>query len=54
VSDNTLAVAITAECPDWCSVASLAVDAVSSAHPQLAYQKPLKDLGKGKKGKDAG
>jgi len=44
VSDNTLAVAITAGRPDWRSVASLAVDAVSSAHSNRAYQKALKDF----------
>jgi len=44
VSDNTLAVAIPAASPDWRSVASLAVDAVSSAHSKRAYQKALKDF----------
>jgi site-specific recombinase XerD len=44
VSDNTLAVAITAACPDWRSVASLAVEAVSSEHSKRAYQKALKDF----------
>ena len=44
VSDNTLAVAITAGSPDWRSVASLAVDAVSSAHSERAYEKALKDF----------
>jgi hypothetical protein len=44
VWDNTLAVAITAACPDWHSVASLAVDAVSSQHSKRAYAKALKDF----------
>jgi site-specific recombinase XerC len=44
VSDNALAVAIAIPCPDWRSVASLAVDAVSSAHSKRAYQKALKDF----------
>jgi hypothetical protein len=35
---ETLAVAITAASPDWRSVASLAVDAVSSEHSKRAYQ----------------
>jgi hypothetical protein len=38
-----LPVAITAACPDWRSVASLAVNAVSSAHSKRAYAKALKD-----------
>jgi integrase len=41
---ETLAVAITAILPDWRSVASLAVDAVSSAHSKRAYEKALKDF----------
>ena len=44
MSDNTLAVAVTAACPDWRSVASLAVDAVSSAPSKRAYQKALRDF----------
>jgi hypothetical protein len=44
VSDNTLAVAVTAACPDWRSVASLGVDDVSSAHSKRAYEKALKDF----------
>jgi site-specific recombinase XerD len=41
---ETFAVAITAAPPDWRSVASLAVDAVSSEHSKRAYQKALKDF----------
>jgi integrase len=41
---ETLTVAITAAPPDWRSVASLAVDAVSSAHSKRAYEKALKDF----------
>jgi hypothetical protein len=44
VSDNTLAVAVAPGRPDWRSVASLAVDAVSSAHSKRAYAKALKDF----------
>ena len=44
MSDNALAVAITVPRPDWRSVASLAVDAVSSAHSKRAYEKALKDF----------
>ena len=44
MSDNAVAVAITVLHPDWRSVASLAVDAVSSGHSQRAYQKALKDF----------
>jgi site-specific recombinase XerC len=44
VSDNAIAVAIAIPRPDWRSVASLAVDAVSSAHSKRAYQKALKDF----------
>ena len=42
--DNALAVAVPAGYRDWRSVASLAVDAVSSAHSKRAYQKALKDF----------
>ena len=42
--DNALAVAIPAGYRDWRSVASLAVDAVSSAHSKRAYEKALKDF----------
>jgi hypothetical protein len=41
---ETLAVAITAAPPDWRSVASLAVHAVSSEHSKRAYAKALKDF----------
>src|SRR5215831_9162021 len=44
VADNALAVAITVPHPDWRSVTSLAVDAVSSAHSKRAYAKALKDF----------
>ena len=44
MSDNTLAVAVPAASPDWRSVASLAVDAVSSEHSKRAYAKALKDF----------
>src|SRR5215467_1492523 len=42
--DCALAVAITVRHPDRCSVASLAVDAVSSAHSKRAYEKALQDF----------
>jgi len=42
--DNTLAVAISAGYRDWRSVASPAVDAVSSARSKRAYEKALKDF----------
>jgi len=42
VSDNALAVAVPAGYRDWRSVASLAIDAVSSAHSKRAYEKALK------------
>jgi hypothetical protein len=41
---ETLAVAIAAAPPDWRSVASLAVEAVSSEHSRRAYEKALKDF----------
>jgi hypothetical protein len=44
VSDNALAVAIPVPRPDWRSVASLAVHAVSSAHSKRAYEKALQDF----------
>ena len=44
MSDNALAVAVPAEYRDWRSVATLAVDAVSSAHSKRAYQKALQDF----------
>src|SRR5215475_5005271 len=44
VSDNALAVAVPAGYRDWRSVASLAIDAVSSAHSKRAYEKALKDF----------
>jgi len=44
VPGNALAVAIPGGYPDWRSVASLAVDAVSSAHSKRAYEKALKDF----------
>ena len=44
MSDNALAVAVPAGYRDWRSVASLAVDAVSSAHSKRAYEKALKDF----------
>ena len=44
MSVNALAVAVPAAYRDWRSVASLAVDAVSSAHSKLAYEKALKDF----------
>lgn len=42
--DNALAVAIPTGYPDWRSVASLAVEAVSSAHSKRAYEKALQDF----------
>ena len=42
--DNALAVAVPAGYRDWRSVASLAVDAVSSVHSKRAYEKALKDF----------
>ena len=42
--DNALAIPVPAGYRDWRSVASLAVDAVSSAHSKRAYQKALKDF----------
>ena len=42
MSDNALAVAVPAGYRDWRSVASLAIDAVSSAHSKRAYEKALK------------
>ena len=42
--DNALAVAVPAGYRDWRSVASLAVNAVSSAHSKRAYEKALKDF----------
>src|SRR5262252_4719004 len=42
--DCALAVAITVRHPDWRSVASLAVDAVSSGHSKRAYEKALQDF----------
>jgi site-specific recombinase XerD len=42
--DNALAVAVPAGYRDWRSVASLAIDAVSSAHSKRAYEKALKDF----------
>ena len=44
MSDNALAVTVSAGYRDWRSVASLAVDAVSSAHSKRAYEKALKDF----------
>ena len=44
MSDNALAVAVSAGYRDWRSVASLAVDAVSSEHSKRAYEKALKDF----------
>ena len=45
MSDNALAVvAVPAGYPDWRSVVSLAVDAVSSAHSKRAYEKALQDF----------
>src|SRR5262249_42859823 len=44
MSDNALAVAVPAGYRDWRSVASLAIDAVSSAHSKRAYEKALKDF----------
>jgi hypothetical protein len=44
VPDNALAVAVPAGYRDWRSVASLAIDAVSSAHSKRAYEKALKDF----------
>jgi len=44
LSDKALAVAVPAGYRDWRSVASLAVDAVSSAHSKRAYEKALKDF----------
>jgi site-specific recombinase XerD len=44
VSDNALAVAVPAGYRDWRSIASLAVDAVSSAHSKRAYEKALNDF----------
>ena len=44
MSDNTFAVAVPAGYRDWRSVASLAVDAVSSAHSKRAYEKALQDF----------
>ena len=44
MSDNPVAVAVPAGYRDWRSVASLAVDAVSSAHSKRAYEKALKDF----------
>jgi hypothetical protein len=41
---NALAVAVPAAYRDWRSFASLAVDAVSSAHSNRAYEKALKDF----------
>jgi hypothetical protein len=44
MSDNAPAVAVPAGYRDWRSVASLAIDAVSSAHSKRAYEKALKDF----------
>src|SRR5499427_6941352 len=44
VPDNALAVVVPAGYRDWRSVASLAIDAVSSAHSKRAYEKALKDF----------
>jgi hypothetical protein len=44
VSYNVLAVAVPGSYRDWRSVASLAIDAVSSAHSKRAYEKALKDF----------
>ena len=44
MSDNAIAFAIAIPRPDWRSVASLAIDAVSSAHSKRAYEKALKDF----------
>jgi site-specific recombinase XerD len=44
VSDNALAVAVPAGYRDWRSVASLAIDSVSSPHSKRAYEKALKDF----------
>jgi integrase len=44
MSDNALAVAVPAGYRDWRSVASLAIDAVSSSHSKRTYEKALKDF----------
>ena len=44
MSDNALVVAVPARYRDWRSVATLAIDAVSSAHSKRAYEKALQDF----------
>ena len=44
MSDKAVAVAVPAGYRNWRSVASLAIEAVSSEHSKRAYEKALKDF----------